>query len=212
MTYRLLFDENLSPELVKLAVAAGYVNSTCIRDRGLSGAKDWELMDFIIGGDYTLVTLNSIDFRGKGASAPGGLYANQAIHAGLVCFGADLPIDIDVQRELTSAALEMLTRHEDLINRILEINLRADGEIAFELYWHPTASSLDHANSPPFINDHDSSSRGGSGEKYPTTSMAMPTPTNETMRSIEPTLARSMKNNLMMTTVKSAAPTSHAGR
>ena len=28
MTYRLLFDENLSPELVELAIAAGYVNST----------------------------------------------------------------------------------------------------------------------------------------------------------------------------------------
>jgi hypothetical protein len=53
MTYRLLFDENLSPELVELAIAAGYVNSTCVRDRGLRAAKDWELMDVIIQGDYT---------------------------------------------------------------------------------------------------------------------------------------------------------------
>jgi hypothetical protein len=44
MTYRLLFDENLSPELVELAIAAGYVNSTCVRDRGLRAVKDWELM------------------------------------------------------------------------------------------------------------------------------------------------------------------------
>jgi predicted nuclease of predicted toxin-antitoxin system len=40
MTYRLLFDENLSPELVELAIAAGYVNSTCVRDRGLRAVKD----------------------------------------------------------------------------------------------------------------------------------------------------------------------------
>jgi hypothetical protein len=74
MTYRLLFDENLSPELVELAIAAGYVNSTCVRDRGLRAVKDWELMAVIIPGDYTLVTLNSIDFRGRGAASPGGLY------------------------------------------------------------------------------------------------------------------------------------------
>jgi hypothetical protein len=83
MTYRLLFDENLSPELVELAIAAGYVNSTCVRDRGLRAVKDWELMSVIIQGDYTLVTLNSIDFRGRGAASPGGLYAKQEIHAGL---------------------------------------------------------------------------------------------------------------------------------
>jgi len=82
MTYRLLFDENLSPELVELAIAAGYVNSTCVRDRGLRAVKDWELMGVIIQGDYTLVTLNSIDFRGRGAALPGGLYAKQEIHAG----------------------------------------------------------------------------------------------------------------------------------
>lgn len=35
MSFRLLIDECLSPELVDLAVEAGYVESTCARDRGL---------------------------------------------------------------------------------------------------------------------------------------------------------------------------------
>ena len=35
MSFRLLIDECLSPELVDVAVAAGYVETTCARDRGL---------------------------------------------------------------------------------------------------------------------------------------------------------------------------------
>jgi Domain of unknown function (DUF5615) len=154
MTYRLLFDENLSPELVELAIAAGYVNSTCVRDRGLRAVKDWELMGVIIQGDYTLVTLNSIDFRGRGAALPGGLYAKQEIHAGLICFGSEAPIDLDDQRELTSAALEILLQQEDLINRVLEVTLHSDGEITWDIYPLPsaaTSSSTDHASSPSII-------------------------------------------------------------
>ncbi len=44
MSFRLLIDECLSPELVDVAVAAGYVESTCARDRGPLAKKDWELM------------------------------------------------------------------------------------------------------------------------------------------------------------------------
>lgn len=41
MKFRFLVDECLSPELVQMAVKAGHVESTCVRDRGLSGTKDW---------------------------------------------------------------------------------------------------------------------------------------------------------------------------
>ena len=36
MSLKLLIDECLSPELVELAVQAGYLQSTCVRDRGWS--------------------------------------------------------------------------------------------------------------------------------------------------------------------------------
>jgi hypothetical protein len=39
MSLRLLIDECLSPDLVDLAVAAGHVESTCLRDRGLLGTQ-----------------------------------------------------------------------------------------------------------------------------------------------------------------------------
>ncbi len=33
-----------------MAIAAGYVESTCARDRGLLAKKDWELMAFVVSG------------------------------------------------------------------------------------------------------------------------------------------------------------------
>lgn len=72
MKIRFLIDECLSPELVQRAVQAGYPESSCVRDRGLSGTKDWKLIEHLVAGDWTLVTHNAIDFRGGGqVAAPG---------------------------------------------------------------------------------------------------------------------------------------------
>ena len=67
MSHRLLIDECLSPELVQLAIDAGFFESTCVRDRGLLHRKDWELMAYVVAADFTLVTHNARDFRGMGA-------------------------------------------------------------------------------------------------------------------------------------------------
>jgi Domain of unknown function (DUF5615) len=84
MSLRLLIDECLSPDLVDLAVAAGHVQTTCLRGRGLLGTQDWTLIKHVLAEDYTLVTVNAQDFRGSGQDAPGGLYATIEMHAGLV--------------------------------------------------------------------------------------------------------------------------------
>jgi predicted nuclease of predicted toxin-antitoxin system len=52
MIGRLLIDECLSPELVQLAINAGHVESTSVRDRGRLGLKDWELMEYVIQEDF----------------------------------------------------------------------------------------------------------------------------------------------------------------
>src|SRR6266404_3337617 len=85
MIGRLLIDECLSPELVQLAVDAGHVESTCVRDRGRLGLKDWELMEYVISEDFILVTRNAQDFRGAGKTNPGGLHGVAEVHAGLIC-------------------------------------------------------------------------------------------------------------------------------
>lgn len=81
-------------------------------------------MDVILGGDWTFVTRNSSDFRGP-RNAPGsrGQYADVELHAGLVCLNGPVRMDLDLQLELFTQALEVLDRDGDLVNQVLEISL-----------------------------------------------------------------------------------------
>lgn len=99
MPIKFLIDECLSPSLVDDAHAAGFLESTCVRNRGLAGTKDWHLMTLVIAEDFTLVTNNSKDFRGEGAGEPGGLHAKESIHAGLICLNCAVPggMDLDIR-------------------------------------------------------------------------------------------------------------------
>lgn len=139
MTYRLLIDECLSPELVDLAIAAGHVESTCVRDRGLLKAKDPDLMGYVVSGDFTLVTHNARDFRGAGAEKPGGLHANEPIHAGLVCLSSAFAMDLDRQHDLFRIALEQLADISDLVNQALEVFEADDGSVEVVIYEMPKA-------------------------------------------------------------------------
>jgi hypothetical protein len=91
---------------------------------GKRGWKDWELKAVILDGDWTLVTKNSIDFRGPD-DAPGsrGQYADVALHAGLICLNGPVGMDLDLQLELFEAALDELDCDNDLVNQVLEITL-----------------------------------------------------------------------------------------
>ena len=140
MTFRFLIDECLSPELARLAVDAGHVESTCVRDRGLSGAKDWRLITYAIDGDFTLVTNNGVDFRGGGPGRLGGEHARQPIHAGLVCLSSELSMDIDRQLDLFQIALDDLAIRKDLVNQALEVVERKDGSVEVFDYDIPSAS------------------------------------------------------------------------
>jgi hypothetical protein len=96
----------------------------------MGGLKDWELLEVILDGDWTLVTRNAYDFRGP-ATAPGtrGEYAKAELHAGLVCLNAPQEgFDLDQQLELFSAALDELDRDPDLVNQVLEVTLDKEGE------------------------------------------------------------------------------------
>ena len=138
MSLRLLIDECLSPALVDLAVAAGHVESTCLRDRGLLGTQDWTLMKHVLAEDFTLVTVNAQDFRGSGQDAPGGLYATTELHAGLICLNSVRPMDLKAQRALFDIALKELAELPDLINQILEVSEEASGEVVVTVYELPS--------------------------------------------------------------------------
>jgi hypothetical protein len=134
MTFKFLIDECLSPALVQQAVEAGHVESTCVRDRGLAGTKDWQQTKIAAEGNFTLVTHNAADFRGKGVDQPGGHYGDLEIHAGLVCLNSVHVMSIPRQRRLFQYALEALAARADLINASLEIFEDEDGAVYLEVY------------------------------------------------------------------------------
>jgi predicted nuclease of predicted toxin-antitoxin system len=55
MTLKFLIDECLSPELVSIAVSHGHYESTCVRNRGWAGTKDYALIEHVVNEDFTLV-------------------------------------------------------------------------------------------------------------------------------------------------------------
>jgi hypothetical protein len=134
MSFSFLIDECLSPELAQLAVAKGHVTSTCVRDRGWTGKKDWELMPLIIEHDFTLVTKNNVDFRGAHPPTPSGLYAGQELHAGLVCLNLADNEDKAEQIAIFELALDYLADHGSLFNQVLEIYVAGDGEATATVY------------------------------------------------------------------------------
>ncbi|WP_342152619.1 DUF5615 family PIN-like protein [Methylorubrum sp. SB2] len=131
----LFIDECLSDDLTRMALDRGHWGSTSVMRRGLSGTPDWRLLPILLAEDLTLVTKNSIDFRGP-AGAPGskGLYADLDLHAGLICLNGPVGMDLDLQKELFAVALDRLDAlGGDLTNRVLEVSLEDDA-IRLRLY------------------------------------------------------------------------------
>jgi hypothetical protein len=124
---KFLVDECLSPKLTKFAHARGYGASTHVVWLGRAGLKDWQLKPLILKDDWTFVTKNSADFRGP-AERPGskGLYAEAAIHAGLICLNGPPSMNLHMQLELFEHALDELEIDNDLVNQVLEITMIED--------------------------------------------------------------------------------------
>lgn len=132
---KLLIDECLSPSLVEVAVREGHPESSHVVWLGKAGWKDWELKPFILEGDWTFVTRNSVDFRGP-AHRPGtqGQYADVSLHAGLICVNGPVGMDAELQSELLEIALEEIGTGE-LINGVLEVSLDdLEGDVAIVRY------------------------------------------------------------------------------
>jgi hypothetical protein len=82
---------------------------------GMSGLKDHELMPRIREKDFTFVTNNAVDFRR--------MFRNESIHAGLVIIiPSTAPV---IQRALLGAVLDYVG-DRDLVNRVIEIDLKGD--------------------------------------------------------------------------------------
>ena len=133
---KFLIDECLSLDLVEVARHRGFTQSSHVVWPGKAGWKDWGLKPFILDGDWTFVTRDSIDFRGP-AEHPGtkGQYADVALHAGLVCMNGPSGMNLELQCELFSAALDEIGDIDQLVNEVIEVDLETTGtEITIRRY------------------------------------------------------------------------------
>jgi predicted nuclease of predicted toxin-antitoxin system len=107
---RFLVDENLSVLLPQTAHARGY-EATHINHYGLQQAKDWDILKIVADEDWTLVTNNAFEFRGR--------YQRLEIHPGVVFLLPAVPRLRQI--ELFSAALDVIGRTPDMLNIALDV-------------------------------------------------------------------------------------------
>jgi predicted nuclease of predicted toxin-antitoxin system len=117
---KLLLDENISPAAA-IALNADGIDAWHVRDRGLQGATDHELLDRAYEEDRILVTLNVGDFEK--------LVRMREIHAGVVLVER-AGLRRDEQIELMTRIVTALVEHGDLVNEVLRV--AEDGTMSFE--------------------------------------------------------------------------------
>ena len=123
---KFLIDECLSPSLAAIARKQGYPLSTHVTWLGLRAREDWALVRRAVADGYVLVTNDRTDFTT--------LVEREPHHPGLVCITvAHGLMSLDVQTRLFEHALARL-EGQDIGGRVLEIALRADRTVRFDLY------------------------------------------------------------------------------
>jgi hypothetical protein len=140
---KFLIDECLSLDLVEVARGRGFVESSQVVWMGKAGWKDWELKAFILEGDWTFVTRNSVDFRGP-ADNPGtrGQFADVPLHAGLICMNGPDGMTAEVQCELFEAVLDEIGEVQQLVNEVVEVGIESlDDE--FSIHRYPMPEEID---------------------------------------------------------------------
>jgi predicted nuclease of predicted toxin-antitoxin system len=117
---KLLLDENLSPT-VALALRAEGHDVVHVRDRGLLGATDRQVLERAFTEDRVLVTANVGDFI-KLATA-------RELHAGIVVI-SDGGLMRDEQLEVLRRSIQALSARADTVNLVLSVEL--DGGLNFQ--------------------------------------------------------------------------------
>ena len=112
---KLLIGECLHTSLMGVAHTAGYACDH-VNFIGLSGYKDWQLMDRTRASEYTFVTNNRVDFAA--------IYGREEIHPGLVVIVPNVVPSL--QRELFRAALAHIGGRE-LVNTLVEVDVTDAG-------------------------------------------------------------------------------------
>ncbi len=121
---KLLLDENLSPSIAVLLCQDG-VDAAHVRDRGMTGATDAEVLERAYAEDRILVTANVEDFE-KLARA-------RELHVGIILVEeGDLLREEQYRlvRDALAAIGAEVAAGRDMVNRVLRISIR--GTTSFE--------------------------------------------------------------------------------
>lgn len=122
---KFIIDEDLSPRVARYLCQECCFDAIAVRDRGLLGATDPEVLEYAFKEDRILVTANIRDFEKLAAAVE--------VHAGIV-----LMLDGDLlaveQIEVIAAVVRVLQAEmamgKDLVNRVLYISI--SGTARFE--------------------------------------------------------------------------------
>jgi predicted nuclease of predicted toxin-antitoxin system len=122
---KFIIDEDLSPRVARYLCQEFCFDAIAVRDRGLLGATDPEVLEYAFKEDRILVTANIRDFEK--------LAAGVEIHAGIVLM-QDGDLLAAEQIEVIDTAVRVLQAEiamgKDLVNRVLYISIA--GIVRFE--------------------------------------------------------------------------------
>jgi predicted nuclease of predicted toxin-antitoxin system len=122
---KFIIDEDISPRVARYLCQEFCFDAIAVRDRGLLGATDREVLDYAFKEDRILVTANIRDFEKLASAAE--------LHAGIVLMlDGDLRAaeQIKVISTVVRAIQSEIDIGKDLVNRVLYISI--DGTARFE--------------------------------------------------------------------------------
>lgn len=114
---KFIIDEDLSPRVARYLCQEFCFDAIAVRDRGLLGATDPEVLEYALKEDRILVTANIRDFEKLANAAE--------IHAGIVLMlDGDLRAaeQIELMAEVVRVLQVEITAGRDLVNRVLYIS------------------------------------------------------------------------------------------
>ena len=115
---RFLIDEDISPSVARILCEQLLVDAVAIRDRGLLGVSDLEVLKYAFNEDRIVVTANIRDFEKFAEAAE--------VHAGIIFIQeGDLLRNeqIEICVEAVAFIQQEIKAGRDMINRVLYISI-----------------------------------------------------------------------------------------
>ena len=115
---KFLIDEDISPSIARILCEQLLVDAVAVRDRGLLGVSDREVLEYAFSEDRIVVTANIEDFEA---------FANATeVHAGIV-FIQEGDLLRNEQIKICFAAVEFIQQEiaagRDMVNQVLYISI-----------------------------------------------------------------------------------------